>query len=54
MDQLSYDLGELTARWKGELHRMPDTTEELRAQRRVLQSCIIELNTILERHMKED
>jgi len=54
MDQLSYDLGELTARWKGELHRIPDTTEELRAQRRILQSCIIELNTILERHMKED
>lgn len=54
MDRLSYDLGRLITQWRSQLQLIPDTTEEKRAERRVLFRCIGELHHVIEKSIQEE
>lgn len=54
MDRLSYDLGRLITQWRSQLQLIPDTTEEKRAERRVLFRCIGELHHVIEKNIQEE
>ena len=54
MDQLRYDLGRLITQWRGQLQLLPDTTEEKRAERRILFRCIGELHHVITKNIWEE